>query len=239
MSESLLWESDVARLVYALRQKEQGAATSPTGQTRLSHLLTVVDEQRRRELTPKVDSHVVIRLDALLRASSETLSLSSGAELYSECFTTLLRSLHLRRSLEVQICTLGTHASAVVVDGSERPGCDSSAGTAYHAKTDTRTVWIAETLLAHSARSVAILTTDGEERVRSLALQMVLHEVGHVYATLRRADFSRLVALYEEARAALGISVESVRHTDDDVEEFLAASFAYENARVLNLSLIN
>jgi len=228
-----LSDAEVERLVYAAKQHPS---------TPLSSLLGLVDDAKRRALTPRADLVLVERIVSLLRAPPFD-SVDAGRATMDECLRLLcVALLGDGGAVGVEVCMVQPGATAQrpappgsADDTATRVGCDGGAGRDYHAKTDLRTVWVAQTLLGQRMRTEPVKTRHGDASIECMALLMILHEFAHIYVNRRRAAFAALEALYNNARTALagrnggGTTINS---GESDLAEFLAESFAYENARI-------
>lgn len=117
-------------------------------------------------------------------------------------------------------------------------GCDSDSGKTYLAKTDGFTVWFSTGLFASENRNAR---ADGPLGSRSISysamMSVLLHEFGHVmHVTPQTAQiFGDLEIFYWEAAELVPIDLRRsgrIRVSHADMLEFVASSFAAENARV-------
>jgi len=225
---------EIERLVYAARKRSDVSGTP----LNLSSLLGLLDDAKRCALAPRVNGALVERLVALLRAPPFDV-VDDGRTTVAECFRLLCTALlNAGRTVDVQVCTVRADARSQrpaapgsADDTAIRVGCDDGAGRDYHAKTDLRTVWVSQALLGKNMRTEPLKTRHGDALVESLALLMILHEFAHVYISEHREAFAPLEAIYKQARDALAAQHGSVASDENDMFEFLAETFAYENAR--------
>lgn len=193
----------------------------------------------KRFITPLVREPILQRISAILATAPFN---KQDASPITECFELLraeLISPLMQTKIKVEICRMGPKQKIAAIgspdDTGVKSGCDDGAGQAYHAKTNLRTVWVAEELLEEKFRTIPAVIRDGPTPITSFTMMSVLHEFAHIYINYSPVDFKQLERLYENARATFlerWPSEQSIASDADDKMEFLAQAFAYENTRV-------